>query len=336
MTASSNTSGRTRSTSEHNRKTYLHTVMTRPIAFTRRLPSGCRIFYALVRVALLGALPASVLAQAATGSVNGRVFNPATGEYVRNVEVALVGTAISTLTEEGGVYRLPNAPTGAQTIEVRYTGYDTARETVNVTAGREVTKDFELKGSADTTKRGGEVVTLSAFTVSTEREGNAKAIMEQKGAMNVKTVVATDTFGDIAEGNIGEFLKFMPGITLDYVETDTRAARMGGLEARYGAVTLDGSSMANTITGGFGGDSRQFEQQFVSINICEAIAGDKTFTVYPLVDAPGAKTKTHSKCALDPKGVQFIFTAVFNGNHSKHESSKTPRHADDKHMTSLP
>jgi len=24
----------------------------------------------------------------------------------------------------------------------------------------------------------------------------------------------------------------MPGVTLDYVETDTRAARMGGMEAR--------------------------------------------------------------------------------------------------------
>ena len=310
--------------------------MTRLIAFTRRRRSGCRIFHALARVALFGALPASVLAQAATGSVAGRVFNPATGEYVRNVEVALVGTAISTLTEEGGVYRLPNAPAGAQTIEVRYTGYDTARETVNVTPGREVTKDFELKGSADTTKRGGEVVTLSAFTVSTEREGNAKAIMEQKGAMNVKTVVATDTFGDIAEGNIGEFLKFMPGITLDYVETDTRAARMGGLEARYGAVTLDGSSMANTSTGGFGGDSRQFEFEAVSINNIETIEVNKTLTADQLADAPAGTINIRSKSALDRKGAQFNFTAGFIGNQYEHQFSKTPRHDDDKHMKSRP
>jgi iron complex outermembrane recepter protein len=239
------------------------------LTFARLSGRGGRIFAYRAFATLLAALPATVLAQAVTGSVAGRVFNPATGEYVRNVEVALVGTPISTVTEEGGVYRLPNAPAGAYTIEVRYTGYDTARATVNVTAGTEVTKDFELKGSADTAKRGGEVVTLSAFTVSTEREGNAKAIMEQKNAMNMKTVVATDSFGDIAEGNIGEFLKFMPGITLDYVETDTRAARMGGLEARYGAVTLDGGSMANTSTGGFGGDSRQFEFEAVSINNIE-------------------------------------------------------------------
>jgi hypothetical protein len=29
---------------------------------------------------------------------------------------------------------------------------------------------------------------------------------EQRNAMHVKTVVAADNFGDIAEGNIGEFL----------------------------------------------------------------------------------------------------------------------------------
>ena len=58
----------------------------------------------------------------------------------------------------------------------------------------------------------------------------------------MKTVVAADNFGDIAEGNVGEFLKFMPGITLDYVETDTRAARMGG-----GSNGYPGANMGPTV-----------------------------------------------------------------------------------------
>jgi len=40
-----------------------------------------------------------------------------------------------------------------------------------------------------------------------EKEGSAKAIMDQRAAANMKTVMAADAFGDVSEGNLGEFLK---------------------------------------------------------------------------------------------------------------------------------
>ena len=172
-----------------------------------------RFFQRSLALLTLLALPLLALAQG-TGAISGRVFDPATGEYIRNAEVRVQGTQLSALTEEGGFYRIANAPTGDVTITVNYTGYEAASATLSVAAGQTATKDFELKGLAST-RRADDVIQLGQFVVATEREGNAKAIMEQKGAMNVKTVVAADSFGDIAEGNIGEFLKFMPGITLD-------------------------------------------------------------------------------------------------------------------------
>lgn len=303
----------------------------------QNLPSaGSRWFRrCLIGAAALLALPLAALAQA-TGAVTGRVYNPATGEYIRNAEVSVVGSQQSALSEDGGYYRIANAPAGEITIEVRYTGYDTQRAQITVSSGSTATKDFELAGSAMTAKKGDQVVTLAAFTVSTEREGNAKAIMEQKGAMNVKNVVATDSFGDIAEGNIGEFLKFMPGIQLDYVETDTRAARMGGLEARYGAVTLDGNSMANTSTGGFGGDSRQFEFEAVSLNNIETIEVNKTLSADMPADAPAGSINLRSKSALDRKGQRFNFNVGVIGNQYEHTFSKTPRHDDAAHAKTRP
>jgi hypothetical protein len=56
---------------------------------------------------------------------------------------------------------------------------------------------------------------LAAYTVSGEREGNAKAIMEQRNSMNITNSVASETFGDVSEGNIGEFLKHLPGVEID-------------------------------------------------------------------------------------------------------------------------
>ena len=262
-----------------------------------------------------------------TAVITGRVFNPVTSEYVRNAEVRIQGTDISTTTDSAGYYRLANAPAETVNLVVNYTGYVPARAQIQATAGGTTTHDFELKSSGARE----DVITLSAFTVSTEREGNAKAIMDQKAAINVKTVVASDTYGEIAEGNIGEFLKFMPGLTLDYVETDTRAARMGGMDARYGAVTLDGNSVANA-----GGNSRQFEFEAMSINNIESIEVNKTLSADMPADSPSGSINLRTKSALDRKGQQFNFMVGFIGNEYEHSFKQTPRHDDGKHAKSRP
>jgi iron complex outermembrane receptor protein len=295
--------------------------------------------FRLVRTVLVAALGLVALAHAqpaATGAITGRVFNPATGEYIRNAVVRIEGTPQTTFSEEGGYYRLANAPAGDVTLTADYTGHESATAKLSITAGATATHDFDLAPSGFRRPAADSTIKLSEFVVSSEREGNAKAIMEQKNAMNVKTVVATDSFGDIAEGNIGEFLKFMPGITLDYVETDTRAARMGGLEARYGAVTLDGGSMANTSTGGFGGDSRQFEFEAVSINNIETIEVNKTLTADMPADAPAGSINLRSRSALDRKGSRFGYMFGVIGNQYEHSLSSTPRHDDARHPKTRP
>src|SRR5688572_2419190 len=154
--------------------------------------------------------------------------------------------------------------------------------------------------------------------------------------MNVKTVVASDNFGDIAEGNIGEFLKFMPGIQIDYVETDTRAARMGGMEARYGAVTLDGGAVANATATGFGGDTRQFEFEAVSINNIETIEVYKTLSADMPADAPAGTINLRSKSALDRKRASFNYMLGFIGNEYDLTLRTTPRHDDSPHAKIRP
>jgi TonB-dependent receptor len=286
----------------------------------------------LLSVASLG-LAAGLHAQG-TGAITGRVFNPATGEYIRNVEIRIEGTPQIATSEAGGYYRLANAPAGEVTLTATYTGHTTVTAKVNVTAGETATHDFELAPTAAT--RTDEVVKLGEFVVSSEREGQAKVVSEQKQAMNAKFVVASDNFGDIAEGNIGEFLKFMPGITLDYVETDTRAARMGGLEARYGYVTLDGNTMANAFNGSFSQDQRQFEFETVSINNIESIEVNKTLSADMPGDAPAGTINLRSKSALDRKGQRFSYTAGLIGNQYEYTLHKTPRHDDHPHAKSRP
>jgi iron complex outermembrane receptor protein len=289
----------------------------------RRLLAVCTLFAAL-----------PVLAQSGrTGTIIGRVLNPATHEYIRNAEVRVEGTPLSVYSGDSGYYEIFNVPAGQVTVVATYTGHESATATVNVAPGVRATRDFEL---APARQKGEETLQLSAFVVSEEREGQAKAVAEQKQAMNVKTVMSADNFGDMSEGNIGEFLKYMPGITIDYVETDTRAARMGGMDARYGYVTLDGNTQASGSSGSLGEDSRQFEFESVSMNNIESIEVNKTLTPDMWADAPAGTVNLRTRSALDIKRPKYGFSAGVIWNSLENGFKRTPRHDDALHAKTRP
>src|SRR3954467_15220995 len=73
---------------------------------------------------------------AGTGTVQGRVYNPASKEYVRNAEVRLEGTEQVTYTENDGSFQFTGVPAGNVAVSVTYSGYNSAREAFTVTAGQ--------------------------------------------------------------------------------------------------------------------------------------------------------------------------------------------------------
>jgi hypothetical protein len=177
---------------------------------------------ALVPVALLAAastLPAQPAAPAsstpaitaATASVQGRVQNAATGDYLERVRLRVLGTSLETFTDADGFYRLTNLPPGTHRIEIFYTSLPTQVATLTVRSSTTTPLDLTFpSASAPTSATSTGPVTLTEFVVATSREmsGAARAINEQRFAPNVRQVVSTDEFGDVAEGNVAEFVKF--------------------------------------------------------------------------------------------------------------------------------
>jgi iron complex outermembrane recepter protein len=276
----------------------------------------------------LSALPAT--AQSATGQITGRVLNPATNEYLRNAEVRVQGTNLVVNSGEGGYYELRNVPAGQATIIVTYPGAESAAATISVSPGAAAKRDFEI-ALTSSRRTGDDVVKLGAFVVETEREGQSKMVAEQKQAVNIKQVMSTDNFGDMSEQNIGEFLKYLPGINIDYVETDTRAASMGGMDPKYGYVTLDGNAQASGASGNLGVNSRQFEFESISMNNIESIEVNKTLTADMWADAPAGTVNLRTRSALDQKRPKGSATTGFMWNSLEHSLKATPRHDDGLH-----
>lgn len=182
------------------------------------------------------------LPDATAATVSGRVTNQATRDVLPGAVVGVDGTAVSTTTERDGSFSL-NVPEGPHTLVVSYAGLDTARVPVTVGTAALV-RDVELTSN---------VYRLDPFAVKGIREGNALAIQQQRQAMNVKTVVATDVFGNPA-ANPGELLQRLPGIAVDIVGSEVRSVSVRGMAPGFAQLTIDGDRMASSSGTSIGRD----------------------------------------------------------------------------------
>ena len=151
--------------------------------------------------------PASAAANA-TGMIEGRVFNPGTGEYLEFARITVEGTSLETFTDSAGEFRLTNVPAGAAKVTAFRTGVLPQSQTVTVAAGSAVRQNFELSYFRPRATAGDGVVKLDQFTVGTSKEmdGAAIAINTQRFAPNTMNVVAANEFGPIADGGQGSAL----------------------------------------------------------------------------------------------------------------------------------
>jgi iron complex outermembrane receptor protein len=192
--------------------------------------------FLVMTLALCASFTTAHAQSAAVGTVQGRVLNAANGTYLDKAVVSVEGTNLQTLTNGFGEFVLKDVPAGSVKIRVTYTGQPAQTATVTVPAGASVLQDVALGG---TTGLGAEsTVLLNPFVVETERYKNAQqlAINEERRSVNIKNVVAADQFGDIPEGNIGEFIKFLPGVEINYGGAYTSDADATGISVRgFGA-----------------------------------------------------------------------------------------------------
>jgi iron complex outermembrane receptor protein len=262
----------------------------------------------------LGVGSAAPAADTPTGTVEGRVYNAVNGDYLNNARVSREGGTEEVRTNSFGEYRLGPVPAGTVSVRVSVSGYAPKIASVAVAPGAPATLDFGLKLDSRQSGAVTDAVVLDSFVVAAQREmsGSAVAINERRAAANLKNVVAADEFGDSTEGNVGEFVKFLPGVSIDYTGADARFISVRGLPNFGTAVMIDGNRMASAAAG----FSRGTEFDQVSLNNMARIEVSKS----PLPDTPadtvGGSVNMVLKSAFENARPVFNYRANLNANFS--------------------
>jgi TonB-linked SusC/RagA family outer membrane protein len=111
----------------------------------RRAGSRSRtLAVAITAGVLCTGIPRATVAQQQRATISGRVTDQGTGAPLADSRVFLVGTSTATTTNSEGRYTLRNLPTGTIQVRVLRVGYQEQKKPVTVTAGQEMTMDFQL------------------------------------------------------------------------------------------------------------------------------------------------------------------------------------------------
>jgi TonB-dependent receptor len=300
-----------------------------------RLPTAL-FFLAFGALFNAAALQAQVQSQG-VGTIEGRIYNPASREYVPNAEVTLTGASQRVYSDDSGVFRFFDVPAGQAELTVFYSGYNTIRTSVNVVAVRTVECEISLTGGEAGTpdSKDDATVIMERFVVSAEREGDAKAIMEQRSALNIANSIATDVYGDIPDGNIGEFLKHMPGMDLETnLHGDIVAVRIGGLNPEYGAVTMDGMNIASANAND--ADVRAFNFEQFTIDSIESVEVSKTISANVPASAPAGTINLKPRRSFNRKGRQVVIQTSLTAGEGDWNLRKTYGPDDNLHFRVRP
>lgn len=225
---------------------------------SRLLILGLLIGFSALPRTLAQSGPAAARNQSEKGTVAGRVRNAATEVFLANAYVEVVGTNIHVLTRADGSYSL-TLPPGTYSVAVTYTGLETKRISVGVTAGETAAQDIDLTS---------DLYTMEKFVVKGLLEENASALQIQRYAPNPKTVISTNAYG-APTGNPGEVLQRIAGIATEITQGEVTGIFVRGMNVGFAGLQVNGDPVAVSL-GALVGSSGQYTiSELATVNLSE-------------------------------------------------------------------
>jgi len=179
----------------------------------------------------------TAVAQDGTGVITGTVVGPA-GNVISNCKVTVEGNNLEAVTALDGTYRLAPVPVGEHTLAFEYLGLVTGTAAVTVVAGETVTGDVTLLYGGEIEVRGSPLLV-----------GQARALNQQKNAINISNIVAADQIGRFPDKNAAEATQRIPGVSLARDMGEGRYVIIRGTEARLNSTTVNGERIPSPEAG---------------------------------------------------------------------------------------
>ena len=248
----------------------------------------------LARLTASAALCLAATVAFADGRITGRVTDAATKSGLPGAEVSVSGNSAKAITAIDGSFTL-SVPAGTYELNTYYLGYPSQTVSATVTEGATTPTLISMGNS--------EIVTLEAFTVEGTREGQARALNQQRTSSNLTSIISSDLSGQFPDKTIADAVKRLPGVTVE-TDTDTggsegRYITIRGMNADFNAVSINGVRAA---VSDFSGLSRRVPLDVVSAKSADQIEVTKALRPDQDGDGIGGAVNIVTRSPFDRDG----------------------------------
>jgi len=233
-----------------------------------------------------------------SASIQGTVIDEQTGDELVGAHVVLKGTSLGAATNFDGKYLIPNVKPGTYVIEAGYIGYATITDTLMVSPGMDLVRDFEL---VYTELEGAEIV------VTAQAQGQLAAINRQLSEKSLVNIVSSDRIEELPDANAAESVSRIPGITVQREGGEGNKVVVRGLSPKYNAVSVNGVRLAATDS-----SNRSTDLSMVSQYMLEGIEVTKAGTPDQDADVLGGTVNFKLKKAESGFNSRLIVQSMYN------------------------
>lgn len=202
------------------------------------------------------------VAELKQGTIRGRIVDtskqtlPGASIYIEKLRTGVTS-------DVNGYYTFPNLTPGTYTVKVSYVGYSPVEMKITIPAGKTLEKDVILNEGIELQ----EVVVGGAF------QGQRRAINSQKNSLGITNVVSADQVGKFPDSNIGDALKRISGINVQYDQGEARFGQVRGTSADLSSVTINGNRIPSAE-----GDTRNVQLDLIPADMIQMIEVNKVVT----------------------------------------------------------
>lgn len=194
----------------------------------------CRYFYLISMVLFFSTQ--SLVAQG-TGAIKGRVFDKETGSALAGASVVVQGTSFGAAANLEGEYNVAHVPSGKQTLNISYIGYQTLTVQVNVVENEVLKQDFGLSVQS---------IEGEAVIITAQARGQNAAINQQLTTTGITSVVSSARIQELPDANAAESIGRLPGISLIRSSGEGNEIVVRGIQPRLNLITINNIRMPST------------------------------------------------------------------------------------------
>lgn len=252
------------------------------------------LFFAIF--AFLTFASAELLAQ---GVLRGKIIDKQEGLSLAGAKVIIANTSFGSITNKNGEFTILNVPAGNYEIKVNYIGYEPFLQTIEILDGKTAYSMIELNVAP--------IVQGSVVVIGEQLKGQAKALNQQKNNINITNVVSSDQVGRFPDENIGDALKRITGVTVQYDQGEARFGLIRGTSPYLNSITINGDRVPSAE-----GDNRTIQLDLVPAAMVQSIEVNKAITADMDADAIGGSINLVTKNVPNRDRVSVTAASGYN------------------------